>query len=352
MADMPVPLAQTVPSVPSVQSMLGCAEPTLPLLEIDGDLVGSGTSAATEVVQVDADSGDEWLKELLTVPPQTVPRNDVDHIEAAIFLEELLMCHQAPAVPAPIAPTIADVLAVSEVPAISRHSGVLASSSTTSSRCGVQVSPHSAGSSTVSEHSGIQTSPSAASSSMVCKAQSVQSVRSGVLVGLMDQRPKRYWDEFVLFAESVGPLPALTPPDRHAVRWELPTDEPEFSAVVHATRRLAAWYSSMKPIIFKIGIAAEPEHRFWNPEFGYHWEREWHFMEVQSRGPAQEMRKLETSLISSLGRLDGCRNVKPGGEGVRADRTHICFQYMVVASCASGLGQQKDWSLLCALQKH
>jgi hypothetical protein len=323
--------------------MLGLAEPTLPLLEIDGDLVGSGTSAATEVVQVDSDSGDEWLRELLTVPPQTVPRNNVDHIEAAIFLEELLMCHQAPSIaeslppaaPAPIAPTIADVLAVSEVPALSRHSGVLASSST------------------VSKHSGIQTSPSAASSSMVCKAQSVQSVRSGVRqVGLIDQRPKLYWDEFVRIAESVGPLPALTPPDRHGVRWELPEDEPEFSGHVHATRRLAAWYSSMKPIIFKIGIAAQPEHRFWNPEFGYHWEREWHFMEVQSRGPAQEMRKLETCLISSLGRLDGCRNVKPGGEGVRADRTHNCFQYMVVASCASGLGQQKDWSLLCALQKH
>jgi hypothetical protein len=100
------------------------------------------------------------------------------------------------------------------------------------------------------------------------------------------------------------------------------------------------------PIIFKVGIAADPDHPFWNREYGYDSEREWHFMEVQGRGPANQMRKLEISLIAGLGGLPGCRTEAAGGEGVRPDRVHTCFQYMVVAPCGAGIGQQRAWAML------
>ena len=47
----------------------------------------------------------------------------------------------------------------------------------------------------------------------------------------------------------------------------------------------------MGPIVFKVGIAADPDHRFWNPEFGYETERTWHFMDVVWPGPANESRR-------------------------------------------------------------
>ena len=157
----------------------------------------------------------------------------------------------------------------------------------------------------------------------------------------------RTWDEFVLFSQSLGHLPAgITIPDRHCVLWQLPLDELEFSTFMYAYRRLAAWYLALGPIIFKVGIAADPGHRFWNREFGYDTEKEWHFMEVQCRGPANQMRDLEISLIAGLGGLPGCRNQAAGGDGVRPDRVHTTFQYMVIAPCGPGIGLHRAWSIL------
>ena len=39
--------------------------------------------------------------------------------------------------------------------------------------------------------------------------------------------------------------------------------------------------------------AMDPDHRFWNPEFGYETERTWHFMDVVWSGPANGSRQLE-----------------------------------------------------------
>jgi hypothetical protein len=158
---------------------------------------------------------------------------------------------------------------------------------------------------------------------------------------------RRSWDEFVSFAQALGPLPTVLPlPDRHIVLWQQAPVDAEFSAFAYGCRRLAAWYQALGPIIFKVGIAADPDHRFWNREYGYDSEREWHFMEVQGRGPANEMRKLEINLIAGLGGLPGCRNESPGGEGVHPDRVHTCFQYMVVAPCGAGIGLQRAWAML------
>ncbi len=157
----------------------------------------------------------------------------------------------------------------------------------------------------------------------------------------------RTWEEFVFFCETVGPLPSpIYVPDRHCVIWQLPPDALEHSEFAYACRRLATWYRALGPIIFKVGIAADPEHRFWNREFGYDTEQEWLFMEVQSRGPANHMRKLEISIIAGLGGLQGCRNQSAGGEGVRPDRVHTCFQYMVFAPVGAGIGLQRAWALV------
>jgi hypothetical protein len=157
----------------------------------------------------------------------------------------------------------------------------------------------------------------------------------------------RTWEEFVLFCQAVGPLPSpIYVPDRHCVIWQLPYDASEYSEFAYACRRLATWYRALGPIIFKVGIAADPEHRFWNREFGYDTEQEWLFMEVQARGPANHMRKLEISIIAGVGGLQGCRNQSAGGEGVRPDRVHTCFQYMVVAPAGAGIGLQRAWALV------
>ena len=165
---------------------------------------------------------------------------------------------------------------------------------------------------------------------------------------VIEPGPRRQtWDEFVLFAQALGPLPPVAPlPDRHTVLWQLAPVDVELSAFAYGCRRLAAWYLALGPIIFKVGIAADPDHRFWNREYGYDSEREWHFMEVQGRGPANQMRNLEISLIAGLGGLPGCRNEAAGGEGVHPDRVHTCFQYMVVAPCGAGIGQQRAWAML------
>lgn len=69
----------------------------------------------------------------------------------------------------------------------------------------------------------------------------------------------------------------------------------------------------MGPIVFNVGIDADPYHRFWNPEFGYETEQALHFMDVVWSGPANESRHLEINLISALRGLPGCRNASAGG---------------------------------------
>ena len=104
-------------------------------------------------------------------------------------------------------------------------------------------------------------------------------------------------------------------PAGHVVIRSLPQaqDGNHHSAFAHCCRQLAAWFAAIGPIVFKVGIAADPDHRFWNPEFGYETERAWHFMDVVWSGPANESRQLEIDLISAFRGLPGCRNVSAGG---------------------------------------
>jgi hypothetical protein len=90
------------------------------------------------------------------------------------------------------------------------------------------------------------------------------------------------------------------------------------------------------PAIFKTGIASDPHHRFFNREFGYLHERVWHFMDVVWRAPANECRDMEIALIAQTREIPGCRNIKPGGDGVRPDREYECFVYFVLAGAGDG----------------
>ena len=89
-------------------------------------------------------------------------------------------------------------------------------------------------------------------------------------------------------------------------------------------------------LLFEIGIASDPHHRYHNDEHGYKHEGIWHFMEVMARDSAQECCMLERWLIHTLKAFPGCQNIRAGGDGVRADRTHTCFVYMVVAAAGTG----------------
>ena len=112
----------------------------------------------------------------------------------------------------------------------------------------------------------------------------------------------------------------------------------------HAVMRLMMWKHLFGIIVFKIGIAADPTHRFRNPEFGYIKERVWHLMDVVLRGPANLCRVLEMQLISAMGLVQGCYNLKPGGEGVGKDQTYGCCVYLVVAEAGHGMGLSVAWT--------
>ena len=78
------------------------------------------------------------------------------------------------------------------------------------------------------------------------------------------------------------------------------------------------------PTIFKIGITADPSHRWENKRYGYQHDRDkYQQMVVLSEADSAGAAMLEASLIKTFKNRDGCRNAAPGGEGVR----HGCLIY-------------------------
>ena len=103
---------------------------------------------------------------------------------------------------------------------------------------------------------------------------------------------------------------------------------------VHIHRRL----NSMGLVIFKIGIAADPEHRFNNQSFGYMRDG-YMFMDVLWRGSARDCCFVEDALILEFQTKRGCQNQNRGGGGVdpknTSYRSHV---YAVFAPCGDGIG--------------
>ena len=118
---------------------------------------------------------------------------------------------------------------------------------------------------------------------------------------------------------------------------EAPAELPAQDEIVHALHtnactghclvRLAKWLVRLGPAIFKIGIAAIARDR-WEL---HTLEHRWHFMEVWYFGQACVCRQLEIDLIAQVGDILSCQHIKNGGDGVRPDRTHQCCVYCVFA---------------------
>jgi hypothetical protein len=162
--------------------------------------------------------------------------------------------------------------------------------------------------------------------------------------GLLDA-PWHNREDMVRFASSLGIVRTVEPPKGNAVVWYLPPSAPMFSNFEHCVRCLVTWMVKLGPLAFKIGIAADPIERWTNSAFGYLHDRQWHVMEVCWRGPANICRALEIDLIAATRGISGCYNDSPGGEGVRPDRTHTCFVYLVCAAAGTGMSLRKTWEL-------
>lgn len=145
---------------------------------------------------------------------------------------------------------------------------------------------------------------------------------------------------FMSNIRSMGALPNLCVPQNESVVWNLNGETVD--PVVWGSQHLAAWFCVMGPVIFKIGIASDPLDRFFSRKSGYVLEERWHFMDVFWQGPANQCRQVEIDLIAATRCLEGSCNEKPGGEGVRPDRTHQCCVYMVLADAGHGISLKKS----------
>ena len=109
--------------------------------------------------------------------------------------------------------------------------------------------------------------------------------------------------------------------------------------------RFAAWSQVLRDVFaFKIGVAYDPVHRWWNEEFGYNKDQTWMFMDVIHAGSAAQCCWLERALIFRLGSIRGCHNASGGGEGISTvtsaagGESPLCHCYIVYAPAGSGVG--------------
>ena len=132
-------------------------------------------------------------------------------------------------------------------------------------------------------------------------------------------------------------------------RWSVPTQDAllvcgnthsSWPPVQKCLWRFASWGKSLGVFAFKIGIAYSPQVR-WGQ---YEDEEMWLFMDVMHDGNPEECRCLEKELISKLGKIPGCYNIAPGGEGIRAGTIEgKCSCYAVYATAGDGIGLHEAW---------
>jgi hypothetical protein len=167
---------------------------------------------------------------------------------------------------------------------------------------------------------------------------------AGVFAAQPQQITREAW---ITCAKSFGPLPTVEIPAQDAILWASQPSRLDLSNVDCCALIMAAWFELLGPTAFKIGIAANPEERYFNTEHGYFKEGIWQFMCVCWTGGAQECRQAEISLITASRNLAGCYNLKPGGEGVSPERTHSCSVYLVLAAAGHGISLQSA----CAMRR-
>lgn len=79
---------------------------------------------------------------------------------------------------------------------------------------------------------------------------------------------------------------------------------------------------------FKIGITASPIHRWENTAYGYGKEKYDKMIILHVASQPDSSCMLEASLIKEFGKMRGCQNIAPGGEGKKC--LLPCFTYIVI----------------------
>ena len=136
---------------------------------------------------------------------------------------------------------------------------------------------------------------------------------------------------------TLGDLPTICMPAQDALLWSILPGDIDM-AYTHALQRYFAWQTLLGVMVFKVGIASDPEDRYFHAEYAYQNEGIWLGMDVVWQGPAYDCRALESKLIASLKPLPGCYNDRDGGDGVAPHRDHTCYCYFVVAPAGQGVG--------------
>ena len=258
-----------------------------------------------------ADSGDEWLQELLTPPPPVKrPRVSDDDVEASQFLDELLHSHSAavswvvPALPAAALPK--QLVTRHALPAalpqqLARRPACSASKLATQPACPAD---------RIVVASNLN--KSVASRKQVEHAQNTASATKRA------RQSSR--------ASCLSPEQAAVP----KVKFNLAPSSNAGAILDHAIR-LVDDILNNRPTIFKIGITTDPAYRWGNNKYGYqhdidNYEQMLVLSEADSTGAAM----LEASLIRKFRDVSGCRNTAPGGESVRQGctiYTYIVFRH-------------------------
>lgn len=154
--------------------------------------------------------------------------------------------------------------------------------------------------------------------------------------------PARPADRITVVSNIVQPSATSLPPQQAAVPkvvFRLPQSSNAGAILSHATQ-LVHNIIRQGPTIFKIGITADPAHRWGNDRYGYQHDRDEYqqmlvFSEADSAGAAM----LEASLIKTFKQISGCRNTAPGGESVRhgcTTYTYIVFRHLDTVRAAGG----------------
>ena len=122
------------------------------------------------------------------------------------------------------------------------------------------------------------------------------------------------------------------------VNFRLPHSSNAGNILLHATQ-LVQDIIGKGPTVFKIGITADPAHRWGNVRYGYQHDKDrYQQMLVMSEADSAGAAMLEASLISLFKQTSGCRNCAPGGESVR--QGCLIFTYIVYRHLDTAIGME------------
>ena len=154
-------------------------------------------------------------------------------------------------------------------------------------------------------------------------------------------------NDIIDFLAAAGeiPLPHVAWPPMNSIITESLVRSVNFE---YCLSRWAAWQRAHGWLLtFKVGIAFDYDHRWWNKKFGYVAERRWHFMDVMCSDESKNIRDLEFQLVRCLKHFPGCQNDADGGGGISPNTPGTCHCYMVFAKAGDGVGLEIAWKEAC-----